>query len=84
MTQFDGNQAENQVSSRYEAQEKNGAPSGFHHPTPQRLKLSVQWVNQLLNERSHRPDAVRLLREIIRERAISHPIKAWDASNLFG
>jgi len=84
MTQFDGNQAENQVSSRHEEQVKNETLAGFQHPAPQRLKLSVQLVNQLLNERSHRPDAVRLLREIIRERAISHPIKAWDAGNLFG
>ena len=76
MTQFDGNQTENQ--------HKNEALSGLQHPAPQRLKLSVQMVNQLLNERSHRPDAVRLLREIIRGRAISHPIKAWDATNLFG
>ena len=76
MTQFDGNSAENQ--------NRRETLTGLQHPEPQRLKLSVQMVNQLLNERSHRPDAVRLLREIIRERAISHPIKAWDATNLFG
>jgi hypothetical protein len=51
---------------------------------PERLTLSIQLLNQLLNEQSHRPDAVRLLREILRERAIHQEIKNWDANSLFG
>ena len=84
MTQFDGNQSGNHADTSIKGQIEPESIPEFQNPTPQRLKLSVQLVNQLLNERSHRPDAVRLLREIIRERAISHPIKAWDAGNLFG
>lgn len=56
----------------------------FAHPAPERLNLSIQLVNQILNEKSHRPDAVRLLREILRERAIYQKIKNWDSNSLFG
>ena len=59
------------------------APSAMH-PDLARLTLSVQLVNRLFNEQSHRPDAVRLLREILRERAIRQEIRNWDANSLFG
>jgi hypothetical protein len=54
------------------------------HSAPERLSMSIQLLNQLLNEQGHRPDAVRLLREILRERAIHQEIKNWDANSLFG
>lgn len=54
------------------------------HQAEQRLKLNIMLVNRLLNEQSHRTDAVRLLRQILRERAISQQIKNWDENNLSG
>lgn len=54
------------------------------HSSEQRLTQSIALVNRLLNEQSHRPDAVRLLRQILRERAISQAIKNWDENNLSG
>lgn len=54
------------------------------HSSEQRLTQSISLVNRLLNEQSHRPDAVRLLRQILRERAISQAIKNWDENNLSG
>jgi hypothetical protein len=48
------------------------------------LRQSLNIVNQLLNENAHRPDATRLLRKILQERAETHKIKTRDENSLSG
>ena len=53
-------------------------------PDTQRLTLGILLVNRLLNTPSHRPDAVRLLRQILHERAIRHAVSLRDENHQFG
>ncbi len=53
-------------------------------PQMQRLTLSMFLVNQLLNVPSHRPDAVRLLRQILHDRTIRHAASLRDENHQFG
>jgi hypothetical protein len=48
------------------------------------LLQSLDILNQLLNENTHRPDATRLLRNILQERAEKHPLQVLDENSLSG
>jgi hypothetical protein len=48
------------------------------------LLQSLDILNQLLNENAHRPDATRLLRNILQERAEKHPLQTLDENSLSG
>lgn len=48
------------------------------------LRQSIDIVNQLINENTHRPESVRLLRKILRERAEVQWVKRRDENSLSG
>lgn len=48
------------------------------------LRQSVDILNQLINHNAHRPDATRLLRNILQERAKKHALQTLDENSLSG
>jgi hypothetical protein len=48
------------------------------------LRQSIDIVNQLINENAHRPDSIRLLRKILRERAEVQWVRQRNENSLSG
>jgi hypothetical protein len=60
---------------------KEPAPSA---EMARQLRQSVDILNRLLNENAHRPDATRLLRNILQERAEKHALQTLHENSLSG
>lgn len=48
------------------------------------LRQSLDIMNQLLNENTHRPESIQLLRKILRERAELQVVNTHDETSLSG
>lgn len=59
-------------------------PAGPLTEQERQLHQSINIVNQLINENAHRPESVRLLRKILRERAEVQWVRGRDENSLSG
>ena len=72
------------VGKRLEQIKNSYRKTGQLTEQERQLRQSIDIVNQLINENAHRPDSIRLLRKILRERAEVQWIRRRGENSLSG
>lgn len=72
------------LAKRLEKIKKLPSQTGQLTEQERQLRQSIDIVNQLINENAHRPESIRLLRKILRERAEVQWVRRRDENSLSG
>ncbi len=72
------------VGKRLEQIKNSYRKTGQLTEQERQLRQSIDIVNQLINENAHRPDSIRLLRKILRERAEVQWVRQRGENSLSG